>query len=227
MPQDIGKGRVKVMNAKIFACNTIADEIQKVLPAGMSCELLPYALHREPRKLKLELQARIDADQDHDTLLFGYGLCSNGVVNLHSKVHTLVIPRVHDCISILLGSRKIYQQEFDKCPGTIYLNKGWIDQGGEPRAEFLKYSAKYGEENARYIIETEYNHYKRLVFIDTGVGDYASLVEHSKQVAKFMGATFEERESSCQLLKRLVTGEWDKDFVVIPPRMMVTQESFF
>ena len=154
-------------------------------------------------------------------------MCSNGVVNLHSKTHTLVIPRVHHCISLLLGSRQIYQQEFDICPGTIYVNKGWIDQGGEPKAEFLKYSAKYGEESARYIIDTEYRHYKRLVFIDTGVGNYESLVEHSKQIAEFMGATFEERKSSCPLLERLVAGDWDKDFVVIPPRMMVTQESFF
>ncbi|MHB8076523.1 DUF1638 domain-containing protein [Desulfosporosinus fructosivorans] len=187
------------MKAKIFVCSTLADEVEKVLPEGMSCELLPYALHREPRKLNSELQARIDADQEHDTLLFAYGLCSNGVVNLHSKTHTLVIPRVHDCITLLLGSRQIYQQEFEKNPGTIYLSKGWIDQGGEPRAEFQKYCEKFGEENARYIIETEYHHYKRLVFIDTGVGDHEGLVEHSKQVAEFMGASFVEKTSTCPL----------------------------
>lgn len=215
------------MKAKVFACNTIADEIQRVLPKGMDCELLPYALHREPRKLNQELQARVDADQEHDTLLFGYGLCSNGVVNLHSETHTLVIPRVHDCISLLLGSRQIYQQEFDSNPGTIYINKGWIDQGAEPQAEFHKYCDKYGEENARYIIDTEYAHYKRLVFIDTGVGEYERLVEHSKQVAEFMGAQYEERKSTCPLIERLVSGDWDKDFVVIQPRMMVTQDSFF
>lgn len=215
------------MKAKVYVCSTLADEIQKVLPDGMSCELLPYALHREPRKLNSELQARIDADQEHDTLLFAYGLCSNGVVNLHSRTHTLVIPRVHDCISLLLGSRQIYQQEFDANPGTIYLSKGWIDQGAEPHAEFQKYCAKYGEENARYIIDTEYHHYKRLVFIDTGVGDHESLVEYSKQVAEFMGASFIEKTSTCPLLERLVTGDWGKDFVIIPPKMMVSQESFF
>jgi len=215
------------MKAKVFVCSTLADEIKKVLPEGMSCELLPYALHEEPRKLNLELQTRIDSDEDHDTLLFGYGLCSNGVLNLHSETHTLVIPRVHDCISLLLGSRQIYQQEFDKCPGTYYLSKGWIDQGAEPKAEFLKYCDKYGEKNARYIIDTEYQHYKKLVFIDTGVGDYENLIDHSKQVAEFMGAVYEEKKGSCKFLERLVSGVWDKDFVVIPPGRMVTSESFF
>ena len=89
-------GALRPMKAKVFVCSTLADEIEKFLPQGMSCELLPYALHRDPRKLNLELQSRIDADLDHDTLLFAYGLCSNGVVNLHSKNHSLVIPRVHD-----------------------------------------------------------------------------------------------------------------------------------
>lgn len=46
---------------------------------------------------------------------------------------------IHPRSENLLGSRQIYQQEFDKCPGTIYLNKGWIDQGGEPKAEFLSF----------------------------------------------------------------------------------------
>lgn len=216
-----------IMKAKVFVCSTMADEIEKVLPQGMSYELLPYALHREPKKLNSELQARIDADQEHDTLLFGYGLCSNGVVNLHSRTHTLVIPRVHDCISLLLGSRQLYQQEFDKSPGTIYLSKGWIDQGAEPLAEYQRYCDKYGEVNAKYIIDTEYHHYKRLVFIDTEVGDYGSLMDYSKQVADFMGAELEERKGSCRFLERLVAGDWDRDFVVIPPKMMVTQESFF
>jgi len=215
------------MNAKVFVCSTLADEIEKVLPHGMSCERLPYALHREPRKLNSELQDRIDADLEHDTLLFVYGLCSNGVVNLHSKTHTLVIPRVHDCISLLLGSRQVYQQEFNKNPGTIYLNKGWIDQGAEPRAEFLEYCGKYGEENARYIIDTEYHHYNRLVFIDTGVGNHESYKGAFKTSSGIYGSSFEEKKSSCQLIERLVMGDWDKDFVVIPPGMMVSQESFF
>ncbi|MDO0823725.1 hypothetical protein [Desulfosporosinus nitroreducens] len=62
------------MKAKVFACYTLADEIQKILPSRIDLELLPYALHREPQKLQNELQQRIDADLKHDTLLFGYPL---------------------------------------------------------------------------------------------------------------------------------------------------------
>ncbi|HWQ40733.1 MAG TPA: DUF1638 domain-containing protein [Desulfosporosinus sp.] len=214
------------MKAKLLACYTLADEIQKLLPSDIDLELLPYALHREPQKLQFELQQRIDTDTEHDTLLFGYGLCSYGVVDLHSERHTLVIPRVHDCISILMGAREIYNREFVKCPGTIYLSKGWIDQGAEPLAEFKRYSESYGEESSQWMIDTQYSNYQRVVFIDTGVGNSEELAKYSSEVAKYIKVDYQERQGSLRLLEKLIQGDWDEEFVVIPPGRMVMQRSF-
>lgn len=214
------------MKASVLACNTMADEVQKVIPAGMDLEILPYALHRTPQKLKQELQQRIDADAGRDTILLAYGLCSCGVVNLHSGRHTLVIPRVHDCISLLMGAREIYDQEFARFPATYYLSKGWIDQGAEPYAEFLRYREEYGEEAARWIIQTQYNHYQRVVFIHTGVGETERYTTYARQVAEFIHVVYEERQGSLRLLEKLFRGEWDAEFVVTPPGRMVMQRSF-
>ena len=214
------------MKLKVFACSTLADEIQKILPPNITLELLPYALHREPQKLQNELQQRIDADTEHDTLLFGYGLCSYGVVNLHSERHTLVIPRVHDCISILMGSRQIYDREFQKCPGSIYLSKGWIDQGAEPLAEFKRYSETFGEENAQWMIDTQYSNYRRVVFIDTEVGNSEELANYSSEVAKYIKVDYQKQPGSSRLLEKLIQEEWDEEFVVTPPGRMVMQRNF-
>lgn len=214
------------MKVKIFACYTLADEIQKILPPEIELELLPYALHREPQKLQSELQQRIDADTEHEVLLFGYGLCSYGVVNLHSERHTLVIPRVHDCISILMGARQIYDREFEKCPGSIYLSKGWIDQGAEPLAEFKRYSETFGEENAQWMIDTQYGNYKRVVFIDTNVGNSKDLAEYSSEVAKYIKVEYQEQKGSLRLLEKLILGNWDQEFVVTPPGRIVMQRDF-
>lgn len=214
------------MKAKVFACYTLADEIQKILPPMIDLELLPYALHREPQKLQYELQQRIDADLEHDTLLFGYGLCSYGVVNLHSERHTLVIPRVHDCISILMGARQIYDKEFENCPGSIYLSKGWIDQGAEPLAEFKRYSESFGEENAQWMIDTQYGNYQRVVFIDTGVGNSEELAKYSNEVAKYIKVDYQEQQGSLRLIEKLILGDWDEEFVVTPPGKMVMQLNF-
>lgn len=214
------------MKGKVFACYTLADEIRKVLPPDLDLELLPYALHLTPDKLRKELQERIDADTEHDVLLFGYGLCSYGVVNLHSERHTLVIPRVHDCISLLMGAREIYDREFAKAPATFYVSKGWVDQGAEPYAEFQRHSEKYGQENAQWIIDNQYCHYQRLVFIDTEVGDREHYENYGREVARFIKVEFQRQVGSLRLLTKLVQGDWDKEFVVVPPGHMVMQRQF-
>lgn len=214
------------MYAKVIACSTIADEIQKVLPVDMELDLLTYALHNTPQKLQMELQQRIDADRDHDTLLFGYGLCSYGVANLRSERHTLVIPKVHDCISLLLGAREIYDREFEQCPATYFLSKGWIDQRAEPYGEYLRYLEKYGEENAQWLINSQYANYKRVVFIHTEVEKMEGYVAYSKCVADFIKVTFEERQGSLRLLEKMFRGEWDEEFVVTMPGKMVLQLNF-
>lgn len=214
------------MHAKVFACSTMADEIKMVVPDNMELELLPYALHKTPQKLQRELQQRIDTDVEHDTLLFGYGLCSYGVANLRSERHTLVIPKVHDCISLLMGARELYDREFEQYPGTYFLSKGWIDQGAEPYGTYLGYLEKYGEENAKWLIDSQYTNYQRVVFIDTGVEKMESCLAYSKRVADFIKVAHAECQGSLRLLQKLFSGEWDQEFVVTPPGKMVLQLNF-
>ncbi len=98
------------------------------MPQNIDSEFLEYGLHDTPDKLRQELQKCIEKSSQYDTLLLGYGLCSNGVAGLKSDKHRIIIPRVHDCISLLLGSRARYEDEFERHPGTFYLSNGWIKQ---------------------------------------------------------------------------------------------------
>lgn len=201
---------------KLIACRTLEDEIRAVLPESVDCDFMEYALHSSPERLREKLLQKISEADGYETLLFGYGLCSNGVAGLKSEQHVLVIPRVHDCISLLLGSRKLYDTEFRKCPGTYYLSKGWIDQKGDPLSSYERYRERYGDEKARWIIEMEYANYKRLVYIHT-VPISEDYVEYSKKVAAFLGLEFVEIKGSLGYLEKLVKGEWDRDFIVCPP----------
>ncbi len=214
------------MRAKVLACLTMADEVRKVIPPEMELDLLPYALHRTPDQLKTELQKRIDAATTHSIVLLVYGLCSYGVANLHSDRHTIVIPRVQDCISLLLGGRDIYSREFEKYPGTYYLSKGWIDQGADPYAQFKRYLQQYGEENAQWLIDTQYRNYQRVVFIHTGVGDPDYYSSYARKGAEFIHVVYEECQGSQRLLEKLFSEQWDGEFVVTEPGRMVTQRDF-
>lgn len=201
---------------KIFACRTLEEEIMAMIPANIDYEFLEYGLHNTPNKLREELQISIDNSPQYKTLLFGYGLCSNGVIGLKVGNQTMVIPRVHDCISLLLGSREQYNSEFEKYPATFYLSKGWVRQEADPLSSFHRYCKKYGEEMARYVIGEEYKNYQRIAFIHT-TGDSDEEVAYSKKVAEFLNINFTEIQGSLLFFDKLLKGDWDKWFLVIPP----------
>lgn len=210
---------------KILACRTLEEEITEILPENIDGEFLEYGLHDTPDKLRQELQRCIEKSSQHDTLLLGYGLCSNGVAGLKSDKHRIIIPRVHDCISLLLGSRKRYEEEFKQHPGTFYLSKGWIKQKADPLANFYKNREKYGEKEAHGIAAEVYKNYERVVYIHTGIHNEES-VKYSREVAEFLNVKFLEMEGSLYYFKQLVKGSWSEDFLVIPPGENVTIYDF-
>ncbi|MDR3076348.1 MAG: DUF1638 domain-containing protein, partial [Synergistaceae bacterium] len=75
----------------------------------------------------------VDASK-YDAILMGYGLCSYGVRGLHADI-PLVIPRAHDCITLLMGSKELYSEYFDNNPGTYFHSSGWIERDSETGEE--------------------------------------------------------------------------------------------
>ncbi len=202
---------------KLVCCKTMMDEIEAMKPAGMAVDYVEYALHRRPDDLRQELQRRIDEEKEADTMVFVYGLCSKGLSGLKSGEKTLVIPRVHDCISLLLGSRERYDQEFGADPGTYYLSKGWIDQKADPYQEYLECVEKYGEENATWISKETYQHYKRVAFIDTNLPDLGEHEQYAKKVADFLSVSYVGIQGQKDFFEQLIGGDWQKNFVIVPP----------
>jgi hypothetical protein len=215
------------VSVEVLACQTVKDEMERLVGAGIKREYLPYGLHRTPEMLRDELKERLRSI-DAATVILGYGLCSNGVVGLcPKKGQRLVIPRVHDCISLLMGSRQAYYAEFGKCPGTVYLSKGWIDSKGDPLSEYQSYCKKHGEDTARWVIEEEYKNYTRLCLIDTGVGDLEEYRKYSRDVAAFLNLPLEEIKGLDTYFKRLLDDSlWDHDFLVIEHPGEVRQAMF-
>jgi len=202
------------------------DEIESIKPDQVLVDYVEYALHRNPDKLREELQRRIDEEHDADIIVFVYGLCSRGLDGLRARDKTLVIPRVHDCISLLLGSRERYEEEFGADPGTYYLSKGWIDQKADPYREFEENKEKYGEDNARWISDESYRHYKRVVFIDTNLPDLEDYENYSRQVAKFLNVNYQKIEGENNFFSRLIAKDWGKDFIVVLPGEMSKYRDF-
>jgi hypothetical protein len=215
------------LRAKIIACATVGEEIQHLLPNGMPHKFLEFGLHLTPEKLNTVVQEEIDRTREEvDTILLGYGMCSKGMLGLHSQRFRLVIPRVDDCIGLLLGSQAEYRRQCRKAPGTFYLTKGWIECGDDPLTEYRKLCERYGEEKA-YRIEKRYiANYTRLALINTGGHDLEAYRQYAAMVADYFDLTLEEIPGSVRLLKKLLAGNWDGDFVVVEPGGTVRFEMF-
>lgn len=212
---------------RVIACATVIEEMLPFIPTEVSHETLDFGLHLRPEKLKQVLQEKIDqASLDADVLLLGYGLCSMAVVGLQARSAHLVIPRVDDCIAIFLGSCAAYKAQARQEPGTYYLTKGWIEAGDTPFEEHKQLVEKYGEARAKRMTGLMLKNYKRLAFINTGQYQTERYREYALDAADEFGLRFEEIDGSPALVRKMVQGPWDDEFVVVEPGHTLTYMDF-
>jgi len=217
--------QVNLERCKLIACATVIEEMLPFIPPHMSYEVLDFGLHTDPKSLKIALQNTINSSApDIETILLGYGLCSQAVLGLRSGSRTLIIPRVDDCIAIFLGSVAEYQKQHQIVPGTYYLTKGWIESGDTPFSEYDILVKRYGEQIAQRIINKILKNYTRLAFINTGNNKLEYYREHARSMAGRFNLRYEEIQGSDVIIKKMLYGPWNAEFVTIPPGKTV---SFF
>jgi len=236
------------MKIKLISCEVFARELALATatsPHLYDLKFVSFGLHDTPPQLREALQDEIDATegQGYDALVLGYGLCSRGTAGLVARSIPIIMPRMHDCITALLGSRELYSREFRSNPGTYYYSAGWIERkSGEVQQGFIddayrsrteeryqEYVEKYGEENAKFLIEQEsqwHANYSRAALIDMGIGNVEEYRRFVKQLAADHGWEYAEMEGDMSLLRRLADGDWEsEDFLRIEPGQTIT-ESF-
>ncbi|MBN1315278.1 MAG: DUF1638 domain-containing protein [Anaerolineales bacterium] len=212
----------------VIACATVIEEMLPCIPEGIGTRTLEFGLHTNPKALNVALQEAIDeAGKTADTVLLGYGLCSQAIIGLVSTDCRLVIPRVDDCISIFLGSREAYTTQAKLVPGTYYLTKGWLEVGDTPFGEYDYMLEKMGRERADRMIQLVLKNYSRLAFINTGLKGLESYRRQSQELATRFNLRFEEIEGSDALVKKLIQGPWDDEFIVLEPGQKLSYEHYF
>lgn len=183
-------------------------------------------LHLYPDKLGSTLQCEIDSISNVDAIILGYGLCGNALLGLKACGARLVVPRIDDCISLLLGS---YSRRMDlaKEMGTYFLTRGWLENESNIVSDYIRCVERYGEERSRKIFKTILTHYRRLALIDTGT--YSADDEGIRRACEVMeqlGLYTCIVPGSPQYLRKLLTGPWDEDFVVLEPGGVLSFEDF-
>ena len=220
---------VSAAKRHLIACEVFRDEFDAITPPEVARTYLPQGLHRTPGKMPAAVQEVVDRlPADVGLVLLGYGLCSNGVVGVTARTAPVIMPLVHDCIALLLGSRERYEAEVHACAGTYYITPGWAKYGTTSLTCYKnEYLPKFGEEDARYIAHELLKNYKRVVLINHGVGDIALGRAHTQEFAEVFELEPGEIPGSLEYLRRLVTGPWDSvDFLRLEPGASINASPF-
>jgi hypothetical protein len=172
------------MTVKIIACEVMKDELLAIKSdEHVEYEFISMGLHLYPKKLHKELQNILDRSLGYSKIILAFGLCGGAARSIKSSDSPLIIPRVHDCLPILLGSKKIYEYFSNEEKGTFYLTGGWMITEKNILSEHQRICEKYGEKKALSILSRMYDSYKKVLFIHTGCAEENISLLQSRQIA--------------------------------------------
>lgn len=231
------------MNIAFVGCMVFSREISFEISQSTNVVRawwLQQGLHNTPNLLRSNLQQQIDMiekeqekldqSQRFEAICVGYGLCSNGIVGIKSRLLPVVIPRCDDCISLFLGSATYFRNLFNSLPGIYWYNSGWIEQAFTPskdsyRELYQKYVELYGEENADFLVEKETSwvkNYRHCIYILSPVYNNPAYEEYAKAAAESFGWQYHSKKGELSFLRRLINGPWDEtEFLINQPGYVV------
>ena len=217
------------MRVKLICCDVFLRPVSAfvaVSPNIIDVEYVPMLAHTDPARLRAELQTRIDAAaalRKYDMFVLAYGLCGNAVTGLTCPV-PLVIPRIHDCCTMFMGSREKYLAEFGNRLSMRWCSCGYYERcymderttdyvisNRDTNPEFLALVEQYGQENAEYVWETmhpEIETPEAAYIVLEGFEIPGRLEGFSEEVEK-QGKTLVTLNGDLTFLRDLINGPWD------------------
>lgn len=221
---------------KLLACETFTREIcacMADMPHVIDLEFTAIDSHDQPDALRKLLQENIDAVEqscrEYDSILLCYGLCGNATAGLVARSTQLVIPRAHDCCTILLGSKYLFKQHFEKCPSQAFFSRGHIEHNSPTHIHHLwtrdleeqmaVFTKLYGQENASYLLKAANPPCTdKLVYVNIKPTESGECILQCREKAAKENKEYVQLEGSLSLIRNLMSGNWyAEDFLVVKP----------
>jgi len=210
------------------------DAAQEAMGTSWPVVVVDRSHHVEPQEMKEELKKAVDelleeVPAEDLTVLISMGFCG-GAWDHVSFPCRVVIPRADDCISIMLCTD-------DKCVpnrkemGHLYLYEKdpadfsalkMIHDGGTADETYRGMSS---EDLFRYW----FGNYHAMDIIDTGLNPCYDVpyVEAAQKEADVINAELGYVQGSNHMLEKLVSGQWDEQFIVAEPGHLIKHSDFF
>lgn len=188
----------------MVACDMIKLELEKVLPdfpEVVEIVWLESALHIYPERMKQTIIERVNAMQGRVDLVFlGYGYCQS-LKGIEAEVEVpVLLPQYDDCLALLLTPERYAAEKNTEC-GTWFMTPGWAEIGAELVIKELRLdrAARYGKD-PMVMAKRLFTHYRRGLYIDTGVGDSASFLKKAVRFCQDFDLKLEQTTADSGIL---------------------------
>lgn len=202
------------MKTKLIACEMLRPEIeaiQKETETNYDTIWIEPGLHATPQLLNGHLKEIFGQLSDCDRVLMPFGDCGGALKNLETGDFEVILPKVDDCLTLLLGSVEKRIKIAKEMP-TFFLSLGWLKQEKNIIAGYHDMVRQYGEDMAKMLTETMYGGYRRVALIDTGIGNEKEFADYEKPLKEIFGFEKYPVQGTTAYLKKLLTGPWEESF---------------
>jgi len=204
----------------ILACSSLLDYVnqaQKTMGTNYPVTFLNRKYHADPKKMRRHIIDAIDhMPEEIDTVLVAMGYCGGSWEDV-AFPKRVVIPRVDECVSLLLHTDDRYCPDM-KEKGHLYM------KDRDPKAFSLKrafegFTEGLDEEEKERIRRSWVDCYTHVDVVDTGLYDIhsAEYTKEAKENADWIEGQIQYRKGGNRLIEKLVSGRWDEQFLVAEP----------
>lgn len=195
------------MNTLIIACRTISDELNLAVKET-KCDYpilwIQSGLHMNPDSLRKRLQEELDHLTNVSQVLMAFGYCGNALLGITAPTYRIILPRVDDCITLMLGSCQKRKEISDEM-GTYFLTKGWLDYEKNIWVEYHDTVKRMGKAKADRVYKLILQHYKRLGVIDTGAYKMEEFLHMSETIARDLKLDLQTISGTLRYIKKLLS----------------------
>ena len=218
------------MKAILLACSSLAEYLnvaQKKCGTKYPVRYLDRSYHRDPRLMREQiLTALAEIPEDYDTILVAMGYCGGSWENVSTE-RRIVLPKVDDCVTLLMTVTEEYQVDRKK-PGCLYIKERNPEKTSFRRI-FDRYTENLDAEEKARIHAAWKETYSGMCIIDTGLWDTydKTYTESVYADGAWLEADVGHVPGGTLLLEKLVSGAWDEQFAVIEPGKTAGRKDFF
>lgn len=215
----------------LVCCEVFRPELEWLaasMPNSPMPVYLEQGLHETPEELRKRLQEKIDLLEENgeERIVLGYGLCGRSLTGVFSRRATLIMPKAHDCIAVLLDSKRSDDATSSLDCGTFWTSPGWLRYAQLPfmsqrQARYEEYKKLYGEDNADFLMEQEQqwlaNYSNACLIYQDNFPDLSEIRKDARIVASDRKLPYREERAGCSWLMELLEGKPGERMLELSP----------